>query len=151
MERIRRNGAPVISTSAPWSAKTKQERFTQRPHKSANEYVNFLGTEFLDFLKKGYWMLLTYEGVKDMVDLCLSPLGVVPQRDRHPRVIVDYSFYDVNADTLKLSPVEVMQFGKAIECLLNQAVRVHPKFGPLLHYKVDISDGFYRVTFKVTR
>jgi hypothetical protein len=109
-----------------------------------------LGTEFLDFLKKGYWMLLPYDEVKDMVDLRLSPLGVVPQRERRPRVIADYSFYDVNADTLKLGPEAAMQFGKAIERLLNTAVRAHPRFGPILHYKVDISDGFYRITLSTS-
>jgi hypothetical protein len=79
MERIRRNGAPVILSSAPWSEETKQERFDRGPHKSANEFVEFLGVEYLDFLKKGYWMLLPHSAVKDMVNVRWSPLGVVPQ------------------------------------------------------------------------
>jgi hypothetical protein len=36
-----------------------------------------------------------------------------------------------------------MQFGKAVERLLQAGVRANPKFGPLLQYKLDISDGFY--------
>jgi hypothetical protein len=95
-------------------------------------------------------MLLPYSEVKDFIDLRLSPLGVVPQRERCPRVIVDYSFFGVNADTPKLGPETAMQFGKAIERLLITAGRSHPKFGPLLHYKVDISDGFYRITLSTS-
>jgi hypothetical protein len=79
MERIRRNGAPVILSSALWSEETKRERFAQGPHNSAHEFVELLGDKFLDFLKKGYWMLLPYEDVKDMVHVRYSPLGVVPQ------------------------------------------------------------------------
>jgi hypothetical protein len=145
LDRIRRNGAPVVLSSAPWSAEIKQERYERGPHKSAHEYVEFLGTEFLDFLKKGYWMLLPYTEVEFMIDVRYSPLGVVPQRERRPRVIVDYSFYAVNADTVKFAPEEAMQFGKAIERLLQKAIQANPKFGPLVNYKVDISDGFYRI------
>jgi hypothetical protein len=150
MERIRRNGAPVILSSAPWSEETKQERFDRGPHNSANEFVEFLGGEYLDFLKKGYWMLLPHEAVKDMVNVRWSPLGVVPQRERRPRVIVDYSFYGVNKDTLKLGPEEAIQFGKAVERLLKAGVRANPKFEPLLQYKLDISDGFYRIALSTS-
>jgi hypothetical protein len=150
MERIRRNGAPVILSSAPWSEETKEKRFARGPHNSAHEFVEFLGEEFLDFVKKGYWMLLPYEDVKDMVSVQYSPLGVVPQRERRPRVIVDYSFFGVNNDTLKLGPEDAMQFGKAVERLLQTAVRANPKFGPLLQYKLDISDGFYRISLSTS-
>jgi hypothetical protein len=57
-----------------------------------------------------------------------------------------YSFYGINDKILKLGPEDAMQFRKAIKRLLNAAVRTTPKFGPLLQYKVDISDGFYRIT-----
>jgi hypothetical protein len=62
-------------------------------------------------------------------------------------VIVDYSFDAVNTDMVKLTPEEkAMQFGKAIKRLLQMEIQVNPKFGPLvLHYKVDISDGFYLI------
>ena len=79
MERVHKNGALVILSSAPWSEETKKERFIRGPHKSAHEYVNFLGVKFLDFLRKGYWMLLPHDNVQDMADVCYSPLGVVPQ------------------------------------------------------------------------
>jgi hypothetical protein len=131
MERIRKNGAPVILSSAPWSQETKKERFARGPHNLAHEFVEFLGVEFLDFLKKGYWMLLPYEDIKDIVHVRYSPLGVVPQRERRPRVIIDYSFYGVNDDTLKLGPEDAMQFGKAVKRLLQAAVRTNPKFRPL--------------------
>jgi hypothetical protein len=38
-----------------------------------------------------------------------------------------------------------MQFGKALERLLEQIVNANPKFGPVQLIQVDIADGFYRV------
>jgi hypothetical protein len=72
----------VILSSAPWSTELKQERYDRGPHQSALKFVDFLGMEFLDFLKKGYWMLLPYDEVKSMIDIRYSPLSIVPQRER---------------------------------------------------------------------
>jgi hypothetical protein len=38
-------------------------------------------------------MVMPYDDIRDHPSLRVSPLGVVPQRDRRPRIIVDYSFY----------------------------------------------------------
>jgi hypothetical protein len=80
-----------------------------------------------------------------MIDVCYSPLGVIPKWERQPRVIVNYNFYAVNANTVKFALEEAMQFGKAIEWLLQMAIQANSKFGPSQHYKVDISDGFYHI------
>ena len=76
------------------------------PHKSAHEERAFVFEEILDFCGQGYWAVLPYSHVHNWKDLHISPLGVVPQRDRRPRLIVDYSFSGVNDDTLSLAPRE---------------------------------------------
>jgi hypothetical protein len=58
---------------------------------------------------------------------------------------VDYSCFDLNYETLKLSHQEAMQFGKVLERILTQIVEPNPEFGPVKLIKVDIADGFYRV------
>ena len=80
-----------------------------------------------------------------MMGLRVSPLGVVPQRDRRPRLIVDYSFSGVNDDTIPLAPRESIQFGRALQRLLQTIVQADPKCGPVYLPKIDIADGFYRV------
>ena len=99
----------------------------------------------LDFVQKGYWFLLPYRLVKHLKHLRLSPLGVVPQRERRPRLIIDYSFYGVNATTVPLAPAEAMQFGRTLERVLYDIRHSNPRFGPVYMSKVDLSDGFYRV------
>ncbi len=145
LDRVRRNGVPVLLSSAPWSAELKQKRFLRGPHRSAMEYAVFLAEEFEDFVRKGFWMLLPYEEVKDMAGLRLSPIGVVPQRDRRPRIIVDYSFYGINAETVKLSIAASMQFGRALDRIHQHVAFANPKFGDVSALKIDIGDGFYRI------
>ena len=145
LDRLRKNGAPVVLKSPPWSPAVKQARFLRGPHKSALEHSEFLAQEFLDFCRKGYWMLLPYNEVKDRPELRLSPIGVVPQRERRPRVIVDYSYFGVNDDTLKLAPQESMQFGYALRRMMQEIVEANRVYGDTYIYKVDVSDGFYRV------
>jgi hypothetical protein len=115
------------------------------PHKSARDYIEFLREEMLDFIKKGFWLLLPYAELRPLVNLIIHPIGVVPQQSRRPRIIVDYSFYGFNMETVKLAPGEAMQFGKTLERILHAIVEADPQYGPVHLIKVDIADGFYRV------
>ena len=99
----------------------------------------------LDFCQQGYWAVVPYATVRQWRKLRISPLGVVPQRDRRPRLIVDYSFSGVNEDTVPLAPTEAMQFGRALQRVLTTIVRADPRYGHVYLSKIDIADGFYRV------
>ena len=115
------------------------------PHKSARGERDFVFAEILDFCAQGYWAVLPYEVVKDWPNLRVSPLGVVPQRDRRPRLIADYSFSAVNEETIALAPKEAMQFGHALQRVIQTVVESDPRYGPVYLAKIDIADGFYRV------
>ena len=96
-------------------------------------------------IQKGQWTILPFSVVEHFVDLQVSPPGVVPQHDRRPRWIVDYSFYDVNDETLPLVAEGSMQFGHALERILRHILLSDPNHGPVYLLKIDISDGFYRI------
>jgi hypothetical protein len=146
---LERRGAPVRIKSAPWSSAQIREKVHRGPHKSAIEYADFLRDELVAFIRKSQWTVLPLSVVLNdpalRKALRISPMGIVPQRDRRPRVIVDYSFFGLNDDTIRLGPPEAMQFGKALERLLHQIVNANPQFGPVHLIKVDIADGFYRI------
>lgn len=128
-----------------WTEKRRLEALWRGPHKSAKEAAEFVRSEFCDFVKKKFWIVLPYAAVQHMKRLRLSPLGAVPQRDRRPRLIVDLSFYGVNQETLPIAPSEAMQFGRALQRILQRILMADPRFGPLYLAKVDIADGFYRI------
>ena len=96
--------------------------------------------ELLDFGRKGFWILLPYEK-----GLRLSPIGCVPQDNRRPRMIVDYPFWGLNDETMKLAPEGAMQFGTAPSRIREALMKANPEYGPVFMYKNDMSDGFYRI------
>ena len=145
LQRVAKNGAPVVISSEPWSRAKLDARAARGCHSSANDYKEFLGEEYLDFGRKGFWVLLPYDVIKDEPGLRLSPVGVVPQDGRRPRIIVDYSYWDINDETLKLSPEGAMQFGTAPLRIAQDLTRANPKYGPVHMLKNDMSDGFYRI------
>ena len=148
LQHVKTNGIPVILKSAPWSQQQCDDAVRRGPHKSCLEFVDFLEEEFVDMIGKDQWVVLPYKSVKHLENLHISPPGVVPQRDRRPRWICDYSFSGVNEDTADVAPAEAMQFGHALERILREILLADPAQGPVHMIKVDISDGFYRINLR---
>ncbi|MGH7974087.1 MAG: hypothetical protein ACREBR_01075 [bacterium] len=132
----------------PWSIQQRDHAMARGAHQSATDYADFVRDEMGDLIEQGYWVALPYHQVRHLPNLRISPMGVVPQRDRRPRIIVDYTFSGVNADTVPLAPLEAMQFGKALHRLMRQLVEADPRHGPVYMCKVDIADGFYRIPLR---
>ena len=145
LRHYRDNGAPVRFHSAPWSKQQLNKAIHRGPHRSCFDYIDFLEMEFVDMIKKGQWIVIPFSLAKELSNLRLSPPGVVPQRDRRPRWIVDYSWYNVNQDTLPLAPNEAMQFGHALDRFFRELLLADPLQGPTFMIKLDIADGFYRI------
>lgn len=95
---------------------------------------------------QGFWTVLPLASALTLPHLRLSPLGVVPQRNRRPRLIVDYTYSGVNDETARWAPHEAMQFGKALQRILTKVVHADPAYGPVYLAKIDIADGFYRIS-----
>ena len=134
----------MISTP-PWARERKDAAVERGPHPSADEHSEFLREEMLEMCKRGQWMVLPYSAVRDRPHLRVSPPGVIPQRERRPRTIVDYTFSGVNGETIKMAPAEAMQFGRALPRLLQLIYDADPAHGPVYMTKVDVSDGFYQI------
>ena len=69
----------------------------------------------------------------------------VIQRKRQPHWICDYSYYQINDETVDLFFKESMQFGHALDRILREILLSNPAFGPVNLIKIDIADGFYRL------
>ena len=139
------HGAPVVLATAPWPIPQRDAAMARGPHASAHAFTAFLRDELADMIERGTWIVLPYDLLRHLPTLRISPMGVVPQHERRPRPIVDYTFSGVNSDTVPISPSEAMQFGHTLDRLLHQIVHSHPKHGPVHLIKIDIADGFYRV------
>ena len=76
--------------------------------------------------------------------LRLSRAGLMLQRYHRDRIVIDYTWSGVNEDTRRLTP-DSMQFGHAMQRILQRMYDTDPRHGPIYMMKVDIADGFYRV------
>jgi hypothetical protein len=148
LEHLRRRGAGVTTVAEPWTPKRRDEAVARGAHKSAHMDRAFVFDELTDFCKQGYWIVLPYSEVREWRMLRISPIGAVPQRDRRPRLIVDYSFSDLNAETLQLAPTEAMQFGRALQRVFKHIVEADPRYGPVHLAKIDIADGCNAGTYR---
>jgi hypothetical protein len=146
LARLSRHGVPAPSASVPWSTARRYQALQRGPHPSASrQYSRFLLEDMWDYVHMGYWTVLPFDAVQHLPHLKLEPSRVVPQRERRPRPIMDYSFNGVNADSLPLAPHHAMQFGATLQRLLQHMVYCNPAFGPPLLMKLDLADGYYRV------
>jgi hypothetical protein len=151
VQQLSKTGAPVVLSSKPWTTSQKDEAVARGPHQSSNEYVDFLRDELADMVERATWMVLPYSHLRQLRDLRISPMGVVPQHERRPRPIVDYMYSGVNDDTVSSLPHEAMQFGRALERIIAHVVHSDPRFGPVHFMKIDIADGFYRVWVRLEK
>ena len=107
------------------------------------EHMEFLYKEFRGIILKSQSVVLPAEDEAHLSGLRISPSGGVPQQDRRPRWICDYTWSEVNKDSLPLVPLEAMQFGHSLDRILRELILADPALGPVQLLKLDISDGFY--------
>jgi hypothetical protein len=82
--------------------------------------------------------------------LKLAPAGVVPQQERRPRPIIDYTFNSIKQQSLPVAPTAAMQFGNTFQGIIQHIVYANPVFGPPVMAKIDVADGYYRVPLSST-
>jgi len=145
LDEYRTNGVPYKTRADNWTPNLRREALLRGAHQSAYQYQDFVREEFVDMIKKRFWVVLPAALLMEYEDLRLSPLGVVPQHERRPRIICDYTYYGVNQDTAPDAPPEAMQFGRTLRRILQKLADANPMYGPVYMAKYDMSDGFYRL------
>ena len=143
--RYSQQGVPVLLKDRPWSLEQKDRAIRRGNHPSTKAYAEFIRSEMTNMRSKGMFIVLPYRTVRPLPPLRLSPLGCVPQRERRPRIINDYTFSGVNPNTIKMAPPEAMQWGRTLNRVLWYILHADNRHGPVLMSKTDLSDGFYQM------
>lgn len=149
LKLLKNRGAPVRFSTEPWSQERISQALQRGAHQSCLSHIEFLHEEFADMIHKGQFVVLPAREVMHLPGLRIAPPGVVEQRERRPRTIIDYSFNGVNSETLPLAAMEAMQFGHALDRILREILLSDPALGPVKMMKIDLSDGFYRVALNI--
>ena len=96
-------------------------------------------------INKQQYIVLPANMVNKLFGLRLSPIELVPQKTQRNRIILDYGYFNVNADTFIIAPLKSMQFGQTLWRLLHRIRHANSAFGPVYMSKVNLSDGVYRL------
>ena len=118
LDQMRKKGTPVKIYEPPLTPEQLAAAIAYGSHNSCNRDPSFLRTEMRDFVEKGFWIVLPLEDTVGLNGLRLSPAGLIPQRDRRDRIVIDYTWSGVNEATRCLSP-DSMQFGYALQRILQ--------------------------------
>jgi hypothetical protein len=146
LHRLASLGVPALSSHPPWTVAQQDAAVQRGAHPSATkQYSSFILEDFYDYVLSGYWLVLPYSAIRGHPSLRIAPAGVVPQRDRRPRPIMDYTYNTVNQGTVALAPQRAMQFGTCLQRLLQRLAYANPNYGPPQMAKIDLADGYYRV------
>lgn len=145
LHHLRHHGASITLSTPPWTPSQLLMASERGSHPSTLAHAEFLRNEMADLIAQHFWIILPYDLVCHIPNLRLSPMGVVPQRERRPRIIVDYTYSRINLDTVAAAPSESMQFGHAFDRILHKIHHANRAFGPIYLIKVDLADGFYRM------
>ena len=78
----------------------------------------------------------TLEVTNALQNLCLSPVAVIPQVGRRPRLIFDFTWIRINEAKKRLSPIEAMCFRGALRSGLRKVLTADPRVGPVYLSKV---------------
>ena len=87
---------------------------------------------------------------KEIPGLRLSLPGVKEERDRQPRWLGDYSYINLNTETLPIDALFSMQYGRALERLIREVAIAVLALGPMHTLKEDVSDSFYHIDLRPT-
>ena len=100
--------------------------------------------ELAEQVQEGYVAVFPLEAVTALQKLWLSPVAVIPQVGRMPRLIIDFTWSGLNDIVEHLSPMEAMRFGGALQRILRQVITIDPRLGLVYLSKVDLDDSYMR-------
>ena len=83
---------------------------------------------------------------KELLGFRLIPLGVKRERDWLPRCLGDYSYSNLNSETLPIASMYTMKYDRALKHLIREVVIADPALGTVHALKADVSDVFYCIS-----
>ena len=86
--------------------------------------------------------IFSLEAVTALQNLWISPIAVIPQVVRRPRLIFEFIWSRINDIAEPLSPMEAMRFGGALLRILKQVLTSDPRLRPVYLIKVDLADAY---------
>jgi hypothetical protein len=131
LHRLASLGVPAPSQGPPWTTHKQDAAVLRGPHPSAGrQHAAFLLEDMYTYIRSRYWLVLPYHALRGHPKLKIAPASVVPQCERRPRPIIDYGYNGVNSQSIPLAPMYAMQFGGALQRILQCLAYINPTYHP---------------------
>ena len=114
-------------------------------HSSTTKETTFVRKELQEQAQAGHIALFPLRAVIHLPKLWLYPLAAIPQRDRKPRLIYNFSWSGLNKAVTQVAHKEAMRFGEALYRVIDCILNAPPELGPTFLNKVDLSDAYMRI------
>jgi hypothetical protein len=152
-----------VDCGPAWSWSTIEAAVARGPHRSAteNENITLVHEDIQYQVDAGFCKVLPWKEVQRLrpKNLKISPIAVVPQKDRPGRIILDLSFpvypdnkrnqkpiqAGVNDTTAKLAPDGPVQEIRQVFCRLLSLINEAEAGEVVMLAKIDLSGGFWRM------
>ena len=131
LQKYRHRVSPVVLAGREWTKEEHQRALEFGPHQSMMYHVPFIIEKFDLMVGKGKWVVLPYSVAKHLMGPRLIPPRVKEERDWRPRWICDYSYSNINVDSLLILPPYSMKYGRALDRLIREVVIADPTLGPI--------------------
>ena len=79
---------------------------------------------------------------KELPGISIIPPGVKKERDWRPRWLDDYSYSNLNSETLYIDVLSNVQYGRVLDRIIGEVVIAHTALGPVYVLKADVNGGF---------
>ena len=107
--------------------------------------MEFIYTELSKQVQAGHVTVSPLEAVNYLHTMWLSPVTVIPQKGRRPRLIFDFTWIRLNDILKRLSPMDAMIFGGALQRILKQVLTAETCLGPVYLSRVELVDAYMRM------
>ena len=87
---------------------------------------------------------------KVLPGLRMSPPGVKGDRHRQTWWLDNYSYINLNTETLPISNLSTMKYGRAPEILIREVITSNLELGPVHILKADFRTCFYHIVLRPT-
>ena len=150
LRQCKHRGGTVILSGKEWTYEQWIGALDIGPNQSMTAHIPFLRENFPLMVGKLNWLVMHYLVYKELPGLSLIPTGVKEERYQRPRWLGDYSFSNLNSETLPISAMSSIQYVWSLERLIRQVFVSDPALGPVHVLKADFCEVFYRIGSRST-
>ena len=109
--------------------------------------MDFFHLELIDQVQAGHITISPLATVSNLNKVQLTSIILIPQSNRPPRIIYDFTWSSRNTATDMLAPQEVMRFRNSLNPTIGRVIEANTALCPFHLSKLDLASTYMRLWF----